>query len=213
MTVAAVLVAAGSGARLGADVPKAFVPVGGRTLVEHALARFVRHVAHTVLVVPAGWESKVEASVIVAGGATRQESVEAGLRAVPDHVEFVLVHDVARPFVPEEVIVRVIAALRAGADAVVPGLPVTDTVKQVDSAGVVTGTVDRSQLVGVQTPQGFRRSVLLDAHAAGPAGSTDDAALIEAMGGRVVVVAGSPEAFKITTAWDLILAEAVAGHG
>jgi 2-C-methyl-D-erythritol 4-phosphate cytidylyltransferase len=111
------------------------------------------------------------------------------------------------------VIVRVIAALRAGADAVVPGLPVTDTVKQVDSAGVVTGTVDRSQLVAVQTPQGFRRSVLMDAHAAGPAGSTDDAALIEAMGGRVVVVAGSPEAFKITTAWDLILAEAVAGHG
>ncbi|MCW2494222.1 2-C-methyl-D-erythritol 4-phosphate cytidylyltransferase [Jatrophihabitans sp.] len=213
MTVAAVLVAGGSGARLGAEVPKAFVPVGGQTLVEHALRRFVRHVAHTVLVVPAGWESHVEASVIVTGGATRQESVDAGLRAVPSHVDYVLVHDVARPFVPDDVITRVLAALRAGADAVIPGLPVTDTIKRVDGEGVVTGTVDRADLMAVQTPQGFRRSVLLAAHAGGAAGATDDAALVEAMGGRVVVVAGSPEAFKITTAWDLMLAEAVAARG
>src|SRR5437879_3396935 len=119
MTVAAVLVAGGSGARLGADVPKAFVSVGGQRLVDHALTRFRRHVAHTVVVVPAGWEPQVDASVVVAGGSSRQASVDAGLRAVPEHVEFVLVHDVARPFVPETVIIRVIEALRCGADAVI----------------------------------------------------------------------------------------------
>jgi 2-C-methyl-D-erythritol 4-phosphate cytidylyltransferase len=210
MTVAAVLVAGGSGARLGADVPKAFVRVGGSTLIEHASRRFVRHVAHTVLVVPAGWESEVSGSVVVTGGATRQESVDAGLRAVPDHVEFVLVHDVARPFVPDAVINRVLAALRDGADAVIPGLPVTDTIKQIDSSGAVVATVDRSALVAVQTPQGFRRAVLIDAHARGGDGATDDAALVEALGGRVVVVPGAPEAFKITNRWDLLLAEAVA---
>ena len=215
MTVAAVLVAGGSGSRLGAEVPKAFVRVGGSTLIEHAMQRFVRHVAHTVLVVPAGWESEVSGSVVVTGGATRQESVDAGLRAVPDHVEFVLVHDVARPFVPEGVINRVLAALRDGADAVIPGLPVTDTIKQIDADGSVVATVDRSALVAVQTPQGFRRSVLLDAHARtrGGDGATDDAALVEALGGRVIVVPGAPEAFKITNRWDLLLAETVALRG
>ena len=212
MTVAAVLVAGGSGVRLGAGVPKAFVDVGGRSLIEHALARFTRHVAHTVVVVPAGWESSGVGSVGVAGGATRQESVDAGLRAVPDHVEFVLVHDVARPFVPEAVILRVVNALRAGADAVIPGLAVTDTIKRVDGDGVVIGTVDRSDLVAVQTPQGFRRDVLLAAHAAGHDGATDDAALVERAGGRVVVVAGDELAFKITTPWDLTVAEGLARH-
>jgi 2-C-methyl-D-erythritol 4-phosphate cytidylyltransferase len=212
MTVAAVLVAGGAGARLGADVPKGFVRVGGRTLIDHAQHRFTRHVAHTVLVVPAGWESKVDASLVVCGGATRQESVVAGLRAVPDHVDFVLVHDVARPFVPDEVILRVIAALHAGADAVIPALPVTDTIKRVGSDGAVAATVDRAELVSVQTPQGFRRSVLIEAHAAGGAGATDDAALVEAIGGRVVVVPGAPEAFKITSEWDMLLAQAVAGR-
>src|SRR4051794_38697033 len=210
MTVAAVLVAGGSGARLGADVPKAFVRVGGQRLVDHALSRFRRHVAHTVVVVPAGWESRVEASIVVCGGSTRQESVDAGLRAVPDHVEYVLVHDVARPFVPEDVIARVLAALRAGADAVIPAMPVTDTIKRVDSAGVVLGTVDRSELMAVQTPQGFRRAVLMDAHARGGEGATDDAALVESIGGRVVVVPGDEHAFKITTAWDLVIAEGMA---
>lgn len=210
MTVAAVLVAGGSGSRLGAGVPKGFVKVGGHTLIEHALARFTRHVAHTVLVVPAGWESSVEASIVVAGGTTRQGSVDAGLRAVPDHVEFVLVHDVARAFVPDEVIGRVIAALRAGADAVIPALTVTDTIKRVDGDGLVLGTVDRSELVAVQTPQGFRRDVLLAAHAAGHDGATDDAALVELAGGRVVTVAGDELAFKITTPFDLAMAESVA---
>ena len=210
MTVAAVLVAGGSGSRLGSDVPKAFVSLGGRTLIEHALARFTRHVAHTVVVVPAGWESSVVGSVVVAGGSTRQESVDAGLRAVPGHVDYVLVHDVARPFVPDTVIVRVLDALHAGADAVIPALAVTDTIKQVDGDGVVVGTVDRSQLVAVQTPQGFRRSVLSAAHAAGHDGATDDAALVELAGGRVVVVPGDERAFKITTPWDLTVAEVMA---
>jgi len=195
MTVAAVLVAGGSGARLGAEVPKAFVRVGGRMLIEHAQHRFTRHVAHTVL---------------VCGGATRQASVDAGLRAVPEHVEYVLVHDVARPFVPEDVILRVITALRAGADAVIPALPVTDTIKRVDADGLVVDTVDRSELVAVQTPQGFRRSTLIEAHKRGGDGATDDAALVEAIGGRVVVVPGDERAFKITTAWDLAVAEGMA---
>jgi 2-C-methyl-D-erythritol 4-phosphate cytidylyltransferase len=211
-TVAAILVAGGSGSRLGSDVPKAFVKVGGRTLIDHARHRFTRHVAHTVLVVPAGWESEVEASVVVAGGATRQESVMAGLRAVPQHVEYVLVHDVARPFVPDDMILRVIAALQAGADAVIPGLPVTDTIKRVDGSGAVTATVDRAELVAVQTPQGFRRDVLIAAHETGHDAVTDDAALVELAGGRVVVVAGSEHAFKITTAWDLAVAEGVVGR-
>jgi len=210
MTVAAVLVAGGSGARLRADVPKAFVRVAGRTLIEHAQHRFTKHVAHTVLVVPAGWESSVGGSVVVCGGSTRQKSVDAGLRAVPDHVEYVLVHDVARPFVPEDVILRVLAALRAGADAAIPALPVTDTIKRVDSSGVVLGTVDRSELMAVQTPQGFRRAALVEAHARGGDGATDDAALVESMGGRVVVVPGDERAFKITTAWDLAVAEGMA---
>lgn len=210
MTVAAVLVAGGSGARLGADVPKAFVSVGGQRLVDHALQRFRRHVAHTVVVVPAGWEPQVDASMVVAGGASRQESVDAGLRAVPAGVEYVLVHDVARPFVPDEVIMRVLEALRAGADAVIPALSVTDTIKRVDADGVVLGTVDRSELVLVQTPQGFRRDVLVAAHAAGHDGVTDDAALVELAGGRVVVVPGDELAFKITTPWDLAMADKVA---
>jgi 2-C-methyl-D-erythritol 4-phosphate cytidylyltransferase len=128
---------------------------------------------------------------------------------VPDHVEYVLVHDVARPFVPDEVIVRVIAGLQAGADAVIPGLPVTDTIKRVAGDAVVA-TVDRSELVAVQTPQGFRRSVLVAAHAGGGTDATDDAALVEAAGGKVVVVPGAEESFKITSQWDLLLAEAVA---
>jgi 2-C-methyl-D-erythritol 4-phosphate cytidylyltransferase len=216
MTVAAVLVAGGSGLRLGADVPKAFVPVAGRTLLEHAAERFTARadVACCVAVVPDGWLDKAGAlcaTPVVVGGSTRQQSVDAGLRALPPDVDTVLVHDVARPFVPAAVIDRVLAALAAGADAVVPVLPVTDTLKQVATDGTVTATVDRGTLVAVQTPQGFRRAVLVEAHAAAPdAAATDDAGLVERAGGRVVVVAGDEAAFKITTPRDLLLAEAIA---
>jgi 2-C-methyl-D-erythritol 4-phosphate cytidylyltransferase len=218
MTVAAVLVAAGSGSRLGADVPKAFVRVGGRTLLEIAAQRFRDdpRVRDCIVVAPDNWVD--EAAVAsgcpaVRGGATRQLSVDAGLRALEPDIDTVLVHDVARPFVPSDVIDRVLAAIEGGADAAVPGLPVTDTIKRVDDNQVVLDTVDRSTLVAVQTPQGFRLAALVAAHEAAPdEHATDDAALVEAMGGHVVVVAGDRDAFKITTPDDLLLAEAVAGR-
>ncbi len=147
------------------------------------------------------------------GGPTRQVSVSFGLAALSDDVDTVLVHDVARPFVPVDVVQRVLARLADGADAVVPARPVTDTIKEVDEEGAVVATLDRSGLRAVQTPQGFRRAVLEAAHAAGAGRSlTDDAALVEVRGGRVVVVDGAEEAFKITRPWDLALAEAVAAR-
>jgi len=217
LTVAAILVAAGDGQRLGAAVPKAFCVVAGRTLLEHAANRFAAHpdVRDLVIVAPPtlieSASSLVPAALVVAGGRTRQESVRRGLAALADDVDVVLVHDVARPFVPADVISRVIAALSGGAQAVIPAVPVVDTVKRVDASDAVTETVERTSLRAVQTPQGFRRSVLVEAHAAsdGP-GVSDDAALVEARGVRVVVVAGADESFKITRPWDLVLAEVVA---
>lgn len=212
LSVAAIVVAAGSGSRLGADVPKAFVSVGGRTLLEHASTALAHpRIRDLVVVVPDGWTERASslcAGRVVVGGATRQESVAAGLAVLAPDVEYVLVHDVARPFVPADVMDRVLAALDAGADAAIPGCPVTDTVKQVTADRSVVATVDRSALVAVQTPQGFRREVLAAAHAAARDDhATDDAALVEAAGGQVVVVAGAREAFKITDTWDLALAE------
>ena len=217
LTVAAILVAAGDGQRLGAAVPKAFCVVAGRTLLEHAAGRFAAHPAVRDLVIVApptlieSASSLVPAALVVAGGRTRQESVRRGLAALADDVDVVLVHDVARPFVPADVISRVIAALSGGAQAVIPAVPVVDTVKRVDASDAITETVERTSLRAVQTPQGFRRSVLVEAHAAsdGP-GVSDDAALVEARGVRVVVVAGADESFKITRPWDLVLAEVVA---
>jgi 2-C-methyl-D-erythritol 4-phosphate cytidylyltransferase len=217
MRIAAILVAAGAGQRLGADVPKAFCTVQGRTLLSYAHARFAAHpaVGPMIVVAPSDRLEHAKAltgAVVVAGGATRQDSVAAGLAALPPEVDAVLVHDVARAFVPAEVIDRVVAALRDGADAVIPTRPVTDTIKRVDARGRVVETVERSTLVAVQTPQGFRRDVLVAAHAAGPIGVTDDAGLVEALGGTVVAVDGADEAFKITRPWDLLLAEAVAAR-
>jgi 2-C-methyl-D-erythritol 4-phosphate cytidylyltransferase len=217
LTVAAILVAAGDGRRLGSAVPKAFCEVRGRTLLEHALGPFVAHAAVRDLVVVAPpallgrcTELTGAGVTVVAGGATRQASVRAGLAALAPDVDAVLVHDVARPFVPVEVIDRVLAALAGGAVAVIPGLPVTDTIKRVDAGHVVAETLDRSTLRAVQTPQGFDRAVLVAAHDAAPSGDvTDDAGLVEARGGTVVVVDGADEAFKITRPWDLVLAEAV----
>jgi 2-C-methyl-D-erythritol 4-phosphate cytidylyltransferase len=217
LTVAAILVAAGDGRRLGSAVPKAFCEVRGRTLLEHALGPFVAHAAVRDLVVVAPpallgrcTELTGAGVTVVAGGATRQASVRAGLAALAPDVDAVLVHDVARPFVPVEVIDRVLAALAGGAVAVIPGLPVTDTIKRVDAGHVVAETLDRSTLRAVQTPQGFDRAVLVAAHDAAPSGDvTDDAGLVEARGATVVVVDGADEAFKITRPWDLVLAEAV----
>jgi 2-C-methyl-D-erythritol 4-phosphate cytidylyltransferase len=218
-TVAAILVAAGSGQRLGADVPKAFVQVGDRTLLEHAVRRFTGHrgVDTVVVVAPAAHVTRaaeLTAVPVVAGGAERQDSVAAGLAALPYDAEFVLVHDVARPFVPDAVIDAVIAALRGGAVAVVPVVPIHDTVRRLDDDGALDGIVDRARLAAVQTPQGFRREVIAVAHE-GAAGvvATDDAALVEASGHRVVAVAGDDRAFKITTPLDLAYARTMARTG
>ncbi len=218
MRIAAILLAAGSGRRLGADLPKAFCLVRGRTLLEYAHERFATHpsIQDVIVVAPPDRVDAAKAltgSTVVAGGATRQASVFAGLAAVDADVDTVLVHDVARAFAPAAVVDRVVAALRAGADAVIPARPVTDTIKQVDDARRVVHTVDRSTLVCAQTPQGFRRAVLVAAHrAASKAEITDDAGLVEAYGAAVVVVDGAAESFKITNPWDLVLAEAVAAR-
>ncbi|MGH8962477.1 MAG: 2-C-methyl-D-erythritol 4-phosphate cytidylyltransferase [Jatrophihabitantaceae bacterium] len=220
MIVAAILVAAGSGDRLGADVPKAFVTVAGRTLLEHAARRFIAHprVDSVVIAAPAALTGSAAdlapAATVVPGGHTRQQSVARGLAALAADVDVVLVHDVARAFVPAEVIDRVLDALGAGADAVVPTMPVTDTVRRVDAdTGAVGATLDRSGLLAVQTPQGFRRATLEAAHASADPDATDDASLVEAIGGRVIAVRGAQEAFKVTVPLDLAMAEAVLARG
>lgn len=212
---AIVVVAAGSGTRLGAGAPKAFVGIDQHTVLRHALQGvFAAPVAQVVLVVPPdrtgdALTEVVEAAgerrdlvSIVAGGQTRQQSAAAGLAAVWPDIEFVLVHDAARALTPPEVFERVIAALEGGHDAVLPVLPVVDTIKQVDGDTVVA-PVDRSVLAAAQTPQGFRRDVLLAALATAAEDHTDDAALVQAAGGTVVTVPGDERAFKITTAADL----------
>ncbi|MDT4918842.1 MAG: 2-C-methyl-D-erythritol 4-phosphate cytidylyltransferase [Pseudonocardiales bacterium] len=220
--VAAILVAAGSGERLRADVPKAFVEVGGQTLAERAVRRFGAHpsVGRVVLVVPADRaESAADRLrpfaaelVVVPGGATRQASVAAGLAALAPDTEYVLVHDVARAFVPDSVIDAVVAALADGADAVVPVVAIADTVRRGQPGAVLDGVVDRSTLVAVQTPQGFRRAVLVAAHERAETTATDDAALVEALGHDVVSVPGAETAFKITTPHDLARAEFLAAQ-
>lgn len=153
----------------------------------------------------------VAPSMVVSGGETRQDSVARALVSLPAEVDVVLVHDAARPLVPSTLIDAVSAAVRAGADAVVPGVPVADTIKAVDADGGVVATLDRGALRAIQTPQGFRRTVLTSAHAASDpdAPATDDAGLVEALGVEVLVVPGDEEAFKVTRPIDLVLAEAV----
>jgi 2-C-methyl-D-erythritol 4-phosphate cytidylyltransferase len=151
-------------------------------------------------------------AVIVAGGSNRTESVRLALAAVGD-AEFVLVHDAARALTPSSLIARVVGALQSGHAAVVPALPVSDTIKTVDANGVVLGTPERSGLRAVQTPQGFRTELLRRAYErAGAGGFTDDASVVESMGTPVQVVEGDPLAFKITTPNDLLLAEALLGR-
>jgi 2-C-methyl-D-erythritol 4-phosphate cytidylyltransferase len=214
-TVAAILVAGGSGQRLGAPVPKAFVEVAGRTLLAHALATFRAHAAIDQLIVVAprthvDAAAELAGTAVVPGGDTRQASVRAGLAALERGVDFVLIHDVARPFVPVRVIDAVLDALRAGAEAAVPIVPIHDTVRSVDAGGALGCVVDRATLAAVQTPQGFHRETLLAAHErAGDVVATDDATLVEALGREVVGVPGADEAFKITTMADLARAEAV----
>ena len=216
MIVGALVPAAGSGLRLGPGAPKALRLLAGEPLLLHAVRglRRATSVGPVVVAAPADDLERVRRLlhgldvVVVAGGAERQDSVRAALAALPIHVDLVLVHDAARCLTPVAVVDRVVAALRAGAQAVVPVLPVADTVKRVDGERVVT-TVDRSALRAVQTPQGFRREVLERAHASSGPVLTDDAGLVEAVGGQVTTVAGADEAFKVTRPLDLVLAEAL----
>ena len=259
----AVLTAAGSGTRLGADGPKALVEVGGQSLLRRAaqglvdsgvvnhivvtapidsLARFAAQVSglHGALqgeadgLAPAPSDSLPDGvsepactiEVVAGAPVSRQASVarglEAALRAVPD-ADVVLVHDAARALTPPEVVVRVVGAVRGGACAVIPALPVADTVKEVElapagSPELVVGTPDRSRLRAVQTPQGFETAVLVAAHHVGSRraqdedlAASDDASLVEALGRPVTVVAGDPLAFKVTTPRDLALARTLLG--
>jgi len=213
--IAVIVVAAGSGTRLGAEAPKAFVGIDEHSILRHSLRGvFAAPEAQVVVVAPAGREGgaltealeaardRRELVTIATGGSTRQESVRAGLQAVWADVEIVLVHDAARALTPPAVFARVIAAIDAGADAAVPVLPVIDTIKRVDGDAIVAA-VDRSELAAAQTPQGFRRDVLDAAYRTAQDEFTDDAALVAAAGHAVAAVAGDGLAFKITTPLDL----------
>jgi len=204
----AVVVAAGSGSRYGGS--KQYERLHGRTVLEWSLGAARLVCAGVVVVLPpadvSGWAP--DGSVAVAGGTTRSASVRAGLAAVPADAEVIVVHDAARPLAGRALWDAAIAAVRAGADGAICAVPVTDTVKRVDGALVVE-TIDRAELVSVQTPQAFRASALRAAHAVGDDAS-DDAALVERAGGRVVIVPGSPDNLKITHAHDLAVAAALA---
>ncbi|UGQ14889.1 2-C-methyl-D-erythritol 4-phosphate cytidylyltransferase [Yinghuangia sp. ASG 101] len=228
---AAVLVpAAGLGVRLGGGLPKALRELGDVPMLVHALRSVLAapSVAAAVVAAPADGVDAVRELLarelgprapvtVVPGGSTRQESVRRALDALDASCAVVLVHDAARPFVPVDVVESVVAAVEAGADAVVPALPVVDTVKEVTADDAPAGakervvrTVDRATLRAVQTPQGFRREVLAAAHDASPEGdTTDDAGMVERMGVPVAVVPGSEDAFKVTRPFDLLLAEAL----
>jgi len=203
-----IIVAAGQGNRFGRH--KQFELLNGRPVHEWSVDAARAVADGVVLVVPADRvrDRALAAGVdeVVAGGATRAASVRAGLAAVPESAEIVLVHDAARPLASASLFRAVVRAVAGGADGAIPALPLVDTVKKVDGS-VVELTLDRDQLVRVQTPQAFRAEWLRRAHSAG-ADATDDAALVEAIGGRVVVVPGEDDNLKITSEGDLVMAEA-----
>jgi len=212
--VAVLVPAAGMGVRLGPGAPKALRLLRGEPLLVHAVRRVssAPSVGCVVVAAPPDAVADVRAMLppdvrVVAGGATRQASVALALAAVPERYGIVLVHDAARALAPPELVERVAAAVRAGHAAVIPALPVIDTIKQVHARGEVAATLDRSVLRAVQTPQGFRRAVLAEAHAAAVDEHTDDAGLVEKLGLPVWTVPGDEAALKITRPLDLALAE------
>ncbi|MEU9164826.1 2-C-methyl-D-erythritol 4-phosphate cytidylyltransferase [Streptomyces sp. NPDC048424] len=228
---AAVIPAAGRGVRLGPGAPKALRALGGTPMLVHAVRAMARSRAVSLVVVVAPPAEAAEVRLlldehalpertevlVVPGGETRQESVRAGLDALPQDVTSVLIHDAARPLVPVDTVDAVVEAVRDGAPAVVPALPLADTVKEVEpgkpgEAEPVLATPERARLRAVQTPQGFDLATLLRAHAAiavDGEGATDDAGMVERLGVTVVVIPGHEEAFKVTRPLDLVLAEAV----
>ena len=219
--VAVLVPAAGLGTRLGPGGPKALRELGGSSLLVHTVRRLGQapSVGCVVVAAPAGMAALIHAAlttevpagvdlVVVDGGATRQDSVAAALSATPRSYPIVLVHDAARAFAPPELVERVASAVRDGHDAVIPVLPVVDTIKQIDESGYVAATPERATLRAVQTPQGFRRSVLEHAHRHSAHGdATDDASLAESIGVPVFCVPGADAAMKITRPADLAAAE------
>ncbi|MFD9481125.1 2-C-methyl-D-erythritol 4-phosphate cytidylyltransferase [Streptomyces nojiriensis] len=228
---AAVIPAAGRGVRLGPGAPKALRALGGTPMLIHAVRAMARSRAVSLVVVVAPPAEAAEVRLmlgehalpertellVVPGGETRQESVRAGLDALPPDITSVLIHDAARPLVPVDTVDSVVEAVRDGAPAVVPALPLADTVKEVEPGRhgepePVLGTPERARLRAVQTPQGFDLATLRQAHAAiavDGEGATDDAGMVERLGVTVMVIPGHEEAFKVTRPLDLVLAEAV----
>jgi len=216
VSVWAVLAAAGRGERLGSDRPKAFAKLGDRPLLAESLERLEASdwIEAIVIVAPPGWE---EPSILVAeelactkvvacatGGETRADSVRAGVAEVSGDATVIVVHDAARPVLPEEVLARVLTALNEGWDGVVPGMPIADTVKRVEGALIVE-TLPREELVAAQTPQAFLAPILRDALTGDLARATDCSALVEKRGGRVTMVPGDPRLLKVTDSADLEL--------
>ena len=209
--VAVIIPAGGSGERLGAKIPKALVQLGGKTLIEHAVANLAPVANQIIVAAPPGYEATFQDLLgseitVITGGLTRTLSVKRALAEVDKENEFVLVHDAARPLASTELAMRIIDSLRAGEKAVIPGMPVADTIKRVDDDNYVTKTLTRSKLRAVQTPQGFTRKLLTKAHTS-PDDVTDDAGLVEDRGVDVKVIAGEERAMKITTMHDLATAE------
>jgi 2-C-methyl-D-erythritol 4-phosphate cytidylyltransferase len=217
----AVVVAAGRGDRLGLDRPKAFAKLGGRPLLAESLERLEGSdwVDSIVIVAPEEWEEPSilvaeeigagKVTACVAGGATRAESVRAGVAEIGAEALVVIVHDAARPLLVEEVVERVLAPLSEGWDGAVPALPVADTLKRAGDDGTVLETVDRTGLRAVQTPQAFLAAVLREALTGDLADASDCAALVERRGGRVRVVEGDRRLLKVTTQADLDFVESL----
>ncbi|MGO9450064.1 MAG: 2-C-methyl-D-erythritol 4-phosphate cytidylyltransferase [Candidatus Binataceae bacterium] len=224
MKASAIIVAAGSGSRLGRSEPKAFVPLAGRTLLSYSLATIARvaAIAEVVIAVPAGMEkaARAEASAlsvavkITAGGAERQDSVRVALALTSVESEVVIVHDAARPFATAETFAACLAAAERAGGAIA-AIPVADTLKRVGDDRAIIATVARAALWQAQTPQAFRRALLVSAHDRAmrdQIAATDDADLVERIGARVEIVESATPNLKITTAADLALAEALM-HG
>ena len=212
---AAIIAAAGSGERFGATLPKALITLGNRTLIEHAVAALAPIASEIVICAPAGYEKQIQELVgaditVVTGGTTRSDSVRAGITALTGNNKYVLVHDAARALASTQLAGNVLAALEKGELAVIPGLELIDTVKSVDAGGHVTSTPDRASLRRVQTPQGFDLEILKKAHSSG-ANATDDGALVEAIGHKVLIINGEDRALKITTPADLATALSTLG--
>jgi len=212
----AIIPAAGSGDRLGQSIPKALVVINGKTLIQRAVESILPHVDEIIIAAPKEFEREISALFtdnkkikVISGGEVRSKSVAAALSQVNKNADYILVHDAARCFSTQAQTMRVIGALLAGDDAVVPGIEVVDTIKVIDSKNFAESTPSRSTLRAVQTPQGFSAQILHRAHQSGN-DATDDAALVEALGIAVRVVPGEPNAHKITTPADLEWAKRLA---